>query len=328
MNIKKSLKRSLSTNYGHIPKQFLKRFGTPRNIVIEPIAGCNLRCHACPSDSLEREYGKMTFENFIKVLDKMDPNNIGLYFMGEPFLNNEIFEMIKAAKKRNIKVTINTNGTTLYRDYEKIVESGLDHLNISLDGFSQESMNSYRKGIKASEILQGIKLLSMAKEQHGPPHITIRTLLFKPAIKELAQIVQFVKTCKIDDHRLITPIITGWGGKINTDADKLGNDKHRVKAGKPDVCPSLFRMAVTWDGEVLPCCNDVHGQYSFGNIFESSFEDIFWNNDLRLRKCRREFSICDICMDEEVEADAILYEEMETIKPDEVYIEEIIVNPY
>jgi MoaA/NifB/PqqE/SkfB family radical SAM enzyme len=225
-------------------------------------------------------------------------------------------------------VTINTNGTTLYRDYEKIIESGLDHLNISLDGFTQEAMNSYRKGIRATEILHGIKLLSMAKEKNGPPHITIRTLLFEPAIRELAQIILFVKTCSIDDHRLITPIMTGWGGKVNTDTDKLGNEKYVIKGGKPDICPSLFRMVVTWDGKVLPCCNDVHGQYSFGNIFENSFEDVFWNNDMRLRKSRREFLICDNCMNEEMEADAILYEEMETIKPDEVNIEGIMVNTY
>jgi len=309
----------------HIPKQFIKSFGAPRNIVVEPIAGCNLRCPSCPSDCLQREYGRMTYENFIEVLNKIDPNSIGLYFMGEPFLNDEIFEMIKAAKKRNIKVTINTNGTTLYRDYEKIIESGLDHLNISLDGFSQEAMNSYRKGIRATEILEGIKLLSMAKK-NGPPHITIRTLLFEPAVKELAQITRFIKTCKIDDHRLITPLMTGWGGKVNTDIDKLGNEKYLVKGSKPDVCPSLFRMVVTWDGEVLPCCNDIHGQYSFGNIFESSFEDIFWNNDMRLRKSRREFLICDNCKNEEIEADAISYEETEIIKPDEVNIEKIIVN--
>ena len=89
-----TVKRYLRKNYHYIPDTILKKIATPKNIIVEPIAGCNVVCSACPCDILKRPYGLMKFSTFRNVVDKTHPTKIGLYFMGEPFLNPEIFRIV------------------------------------------------------------------------------------------------------------------------------------------------------------------------------------------------------------------------------------------
>lgn len=289
-----TLKEWASSNYIRIPKSALKRFATPRNITAEPVAGCNVTCSACPADCLKRPYGKMTMPTFKNIIDKIHPSNVGLYFMGEPSLNPDIFNMIRYAKSHGVKTSLNTNGSNLIRDYKEIINSNLDKIAVSVDGVTQETFEAYRKGINAENVLQGIKILS--KYATGSPlHIQIRTLLFKSTLEEIREIDRFVEQCNLTDHKHLEPIITGWGGKENKDLDILGYEG-QVKSQKPTVCPALFRMAVTWNGEVLPCCNDVHGENSFGNINEKTYGKIMWGTEMWMQKSNRVFDICENCM--------------------------------
>lgn len=291
------VKRIISQHYLHIPKWLLKRFATPRNLVVEPVAGCNVACSACPQDVLKRPYGLMTLDMFHRIITKTDPKSIGLYFMGEPFLNPDIFKMIEYA--RHAKVTINTNGSTLLRDYEKIMNSGLDKIAVSIDGVTQETFEAYRHGINAAEVLAGLKRLTMIKSHvEDKPHIQVRTLMFETTKQEIELIDQTIAQMGITDHRHITPIITGWGGKQNPDIGTLGQTG-RKKNTKPRICPSLFRMAVTWDGFILPCCNDVHGENVFGNIKYGSWNHIMWNSEMWKKKAKRGFKICENCYEDD-----------------------------
>lgn len=294
------IKQILSKHYQKIPKVILMNFVTPRNLVIEPIAGCNVVCSACPQDQLKRSYGSMTINQFQTIIDKTKPNTMGLYFMGEPFLNPDIFNMIEYAYSKGIKTTINTNGTTLIRDYQKIAESHLTKIAVSIDGLTQETWETYRHGINAEQIWHGLKLLTMVNSHtEQGPHIQVRTLAFNNTLKEIPQIKEKLARMNIHDHRVITPIVTGWGGKVNPDLDKLGHDG-RVKSSKPEICPSLYRMAITWDGDVLPCCNDVHGENVFGNIYDpdKTYISIMWGSDMWRKKALRMFKICENCTEE------------------------------
>jgi hypothetical protein len=55
---------------------------------------------------------------------------------------------------------------------------------------------------------------------------------------------------------------------------------------------------ITWDGMMLPCCHDVHGEYSYGNIFEKSMYETYWSMEgrkLREKVVRCELAICWGC---------------------------------
>lgn len=291
-----NVKQMVSKYYQHIPKWLLMRFATPRNLIVEPIAGCNVTCSACPQDILTRAKGQMSMGTFRQIIDKASPRSVGLYFMGEPFLNRDIFEMIEYAQPA--KVTINTNGSTLMKDFIKIMDSSLAKICVSVDGVTQETFEAYRHGIDAKSVLTGLKLLTMIKSHvEEKPHIQVRTLMFENTLKEMKLIDDTIASMGITDHRHIKPIVTGWGGKVNLDIDILGH-KGKLKNIRPKICPSLFRAAVTWDGLVIPCCNDVHADNVFGDIRRGSWKEIIWSGDMWLRKAKRQFDICSNCYEE------------------------------
>lgn len=300
MKIKNFIRKLLIKNYCLVPDFILKRFLYPRNIVIEPIAGCNIVCKSCPADSLKRPYGKMSFNNFKKIIDKLDfVKIIDLFWMGEPFLNPDIFKMIRYLKQKGIFCKISTNGTTLYKDFKEIVDSGLDRLIISFDGFSQKTFEEYRKGINFDNVVRGINLITNYKESFNSktPEIWMRTLIFKHNESELKDIKRFGLIKKVDKHFFIKPIIDNWGGKKNPDAEKIKpTEIYQRPKYQLNYCQATSNIAITHDGKVLPCCHDNHADFSFGNILKLSFDEIYWaNRNLRNLANKRALKICENC---------------------------------
>ena len=66
----------------------------------------------------------MSFETFRKIYDDIRPENINVSGLGEPFLNPEIFEIIRYAKSQGSIVNCASNFTKVSGKEEKIVENG------------------------------------------------------------------------------------------------------------------------------------------------------------------------------------------------------------
>jgi radical SAM protein with 4Fe4S-binding SPASM domain len=241
----------------------------------------------------------MSYEHFQKILLKMPYlKKIAFFFMGEPLLNAETFKMIELCSKKGIATVVNTNCTTLKSDYKKIVDCGLNKVNLSLDGFSHESINSYRKGSNFDEIIEGIeKLVKYREMQNSKLWITMRTLVFKKTEAEIPLIEDFSRTIGIDELVLVTPILDGWGGKVNQDKEMIKPSEKWIRVSEtrakpPAPCPSVRKIVISWDGMMLPCCHDVHGEYSYGNIFEKSLDETYWSPDGR--KLREKVVGCEL----------------------------------
>lgn len=304
-NIKSTLKNITLQNYGKIPDFLLKRFFDPVSIVVEAQAGCNLKCVACPSSELKRPYGRMSYANFKIILEKL-PNlrNVAFKFMGEPLLNPDTYEMISLCTKKGISTVVNTNCTTLKDDYFKVIDSGLTKINLSLDGFSNESINAYRKGANFDEIILGIeRLLNYRKMHNGNTRIIMRTLVFKKTEIEIPLIEEFSRRVGIDELVLVTPILDGWGGKVNENKEDITPSEKWIRVSEnrlkpPAPCPSVRRIIITWDGRMLPCCHDVHAEHSYGNIFEDTINNSYWSKTgrtMREKVVTCELPICWGC---------------------------------
>src|SRR5262249_12737400 len=80
--------------------------GRPMNITIEPTSACNLGCPVCETGAgkLNRATKHMTFDEFKTIVDKVgaNTNTLMFYFMGEPFINRQSYEMIRYAKSLGI----------------------------------------------------------------------------------------------------------------------------------------------------------------------------------------------------------------------------------
>lgn len=128
---------------------------------MDPSSLCNLRCLWCPSghDDLIRKTGRkqctMDYNLFCKLIDsakdfECQVNVLRLYKEGEPLVNHRYADMIAYAKRlgRFGRIDTTTNGVLLNPELNRrIVDAGLDQINISVNGMSTEQLykNTGRK---------------------------------------------------------------------------------------------------------------------------------------------------------------------------------------
>jgi MoaA/NifB/PqqE/SkfB family radical SAM enzyme len=106
---------------------------------------------------VRRENSNLDINMYQKFIDEIKTTTLHLllYFQGEPFMNTDIFRMIKYASERRLYTVISSNGQFLDNETTgKIMESGLDRLIISVDGTDQSTYEQYREGGDLNIILE------------------------------------------------------------------------------------------------------------------------------------------------------------------------------
>lgn len=132
-----------------------------RYVIIETSAICNLRCKMCPTLNYQNWFGVMQDNIFNKIIDEIESvEYIGLEGWGEPFLDNKIIDRIKKSKIKAKTVALTSNATLIDKiDMNKLKESGLDKLNVSIDGGSRYIYEKIRKGSCYDNVITNIKQL-------------------------------------------------------------------------------------------------------------------------------------------------------------------------
>lgn len=148
----------------------------PESITLFLTSRCNLRCRMCGqwgdkgiTKKKIRELGEeMTIEEYQRLLNDLHSfrPNITL-FGGEPLLYKDCLELIRLIKDKKMHACIITNGTLLEPCADKLVQYGLDELNISLDG--PEKIHDEIRGIAGMfrKIKMGLDKILQEKERQG-----------------------------------------------------------------------------------------------------------------------------------------------------------------
>lgn len=264
----------------------------PVSIGIDPGNICNLKCPLCPTGSGNLNYKRsfMDLATFKTVIDKIPSlKRISLFNWGEPFLNKEIFEMIKYAKNKKIFVTVHSN-FSLKKDnnfFVNIVQSGLDNLTLSIDGAFQARYEKFRVGGDLDLVISNIKTLIDVKNQYQSkkPEIIWKYTInqfneqeIDVAKKIAAQIgIKFI-TSKVEVHDMPdaffdTPITERNQQWLPKNQEYI----HELSVNRP--CDRLFTsLVVNPDGKVFPCCYLTDENNVFGDLLKDDFQDI-WQND-------------------------------------------------
>jgi Fe-coproporphyrin III synthase len=168
----------------------------PSVVHLEVTKRCNLKCQMCDiwkdyikNPSLAKE--ELTLKHYIqlaKELKRMKVAAVGITG-GEPSLKVNIIEIVKAFKRRDIAIHMNTNGTTISRIIPKLAEAKIDSVTVSIDSFGQTHNetrgvpNTFEKAIKTLKELKqsGIKRVGIGTLIMGqdPEHLRKLTLLAK-----------------------------------------------------------------------------------------------------------------------------------------------------
>lgn len=289
----------------------------PVHISIEPTAHCDMGCPVCETGAevLGRAQGTMSLEVFKRIIDRIHPHThtVFLYFMGEPFLNKRIYDMIRYAKDHGIYVSLCTNGH--FVDAEQTVSSGLDEISFQLGGLDQRTHEIYRVRGRLQPQLDHLQALVAEKKRRGvrAPWIQAGFIVMR---HNEAQVDEFLRVARdewgVDEAVVINPCVrtVEQGRQFLTADDRYWFYDRRAfeKDGvlKPKSIPDnrcwwIWHSAVImWDGSVVPCCRDAKGTYVLGNVLEEDFATI-WNGPRyrafrrKILTAQREVSICQLC---------------------------------
>jgi MoaA/NifB/PqqE/SkfB family radical SAM enzyme len=218
---------------------------------------CNLRCPGCllgqgavPSDPsrprlMSLDVFRAAVRDFLPGLMK-----VNLYDEGEPLLNPMIFSMIRHLSDCRVGTCVSTNFAMPLADDDlcRLLESGLEHLTVCVDGITQETYSRYRQGGSLDLVLANLRRLVALKREHGSrlPNIELQFIEFdfnrheKPRVAELARDLGAWRFVVIQGS---SPI--GWRG-----TDFHGSEAERRRRG----CYQLWVGAhVNIDGSLGTC---------------------------------------------------------------------------
>lgn len=253
----------------------------PFSLSFETASVCNLQCPECMAGQgkVMRNRKLMEPELAHKLLElhRKEAFYCNLYFQGEPFLHPEIFSIIRLAGEKKYYSVISTNGHFLdEKNCQKIIDSGLSRLIVSLDGIEQQSYEAYRKGGKLEKVASGIQRLSAMKKQSKSPYpfLVVQFLVNKTNEHQLEEVTAYVKKLGADKLDFKSMQIYTEAGKKEFTPDNSRYNRYSDNIKRETTPAGCFRlwshMVVTSDGDWVPCCYDKIPEYAIRGSEELS----------------------------------------------------------
>ena len=149
----------------HQPRSELKRDHTPTILDIEPVSRCNFRCIMCQLSTWEngKREEDLDINDYKKFIDsQFGLTEIKLQGIGEPLLHADFFEMVKYAVKKKIWVRTTINGSLLLENdnYIKLIDSGINDIQISFDGATKDIFEKIRKQSNFEQVKENLTKLN------------------------------------------------------------------------------------------------------------------------------------------------------------------------
>ncbi len=278
--------------------------GHPNLVMIENTNLCNSHCQICAHDSMKRPTGIMSDELFEKIIDecaKIGVKHIGIHGFGEPFLDKNFPKKVRYAKEKGIAmVGTSTNASLLTDGFgKKIIEAGLDSINISLDAATEDTYKKMRYNLPYDRVMRNVENFCKYKKSMGlkKPEITVDIVAVKDNQEDINQFI--AKWKRYVNHINVTTLHS-WGGQFTQESiDQIHTNLPHLR--KPP-CRFLWTdMMIYWDGTVPVCCLDYDATFPIGNVSKDSISKI-WQSSI-LGKIREkhfsgaydEISICKAC---------------------------------
>ncbi len=284
----------------------------PTIIIIDVTNSCNLRCPVCPvTISMHRKRGLMSLEVFKRIIDDFAPiaEKPAIYFnfSGEPTLNDALPELIAYAHQHGHDTFLSTNATRLDQDMcDRLVKSGLDRVNLCMDGFSKKAQESYRVRSDFDEVKGNIERFLRARNANNPklPKCVLQTLLTSYSEDQMDEMTAWADELGFDRVRFKTFSI----GSYTSEEEKreysrflpTKEELRRHPSGiERALCSTpLYQAVVFWNGDLGLCCIDYDQMVQLPNITETGFLKAYLSRPaLKARKkgYLKQFEICQGC---------------------------------
>ncbi len=271
--------------------------GHPYLLIIDPCNYCNLRCPLCPTGlgTLGRQQAMLSLDHFKEYLDPLKDYLFETYLhnWGESLLNKQVFSMIEYAQANNVGTNLSSNlSDTSSQDLDRLLDSGLEYLIVSLDGTNAQSYSKYRVRGKFDSVVENMHELIRRRNARRlkTPRVEWQFIVMKQNEGEVDIAEKMASKIGVDLLRFI-PV----GMPYDTcDRQAVKDEWYPVtiagreyspaveqqfgQANKPSPCFYLYRtMVVHPDGGVAPCCVVYKQSSDFGKLPADVMT--LWNND-------------------------------------------------
>jgi radical SAM protein with 4Fe4S-binding SPASM domain len=245
---------------------------------IESQANCNRDCWFCPrtydrsgaylDPAGRRVWNRMPTDTILDLLDQAAAmgfgGRVGFHHYSEPLLDGRNVMLAREARARGLEPYLHTNGDVLARD----------------DRLCDEVMDVYELVVVGVYDYETGEELEAAKGYWRDRLAGARSLEFSAIGLTGAHSMGIPRAQVPTDARMTVPDLVFPGGPC-----------HRP----------LIRMIVRHDGEMLNCCEDTSGDWSLGNVYDSSLADLWFSErhaevvaDL-LGGRREKYALCRRC---------------------------------
>ena len=202
---------------------------------------------------------------------------------GEPTLREDLADIVSILKERcGAYVSITTNGSLLHKHLPRLVDAGIDHINVSLHALSNEAFRAITGSTLLDRVIDNLKLA----HEHGIP-LKINFVILKGINEgdilkvidfaaEIGATVQFIElhpvgkaTKKFREHHL-----PRWR-VLEKLEDRIVEIKYRIglhnrpvlildngvkveivgPVGNFIFCAGCTRIRITYDFKLIPCLN-------------------------------------------------------------------------
>lgn len=209
----------LRRSAAHLYYRFSKGASSfPETVTLFLTHSCNLRCRMCGQwgdrgatrkQGSQYVHSELSLQELKSLIDDMQGfrPNITL-FGGEPLLHPGCLEVIKYIKQKGQHCLMITNGSLLEGVASQIVESGLDELNVSLDGDSL--LHNEIRGMPGlfDKIMHGLKAVHAHKQslKKKKPLVNLQCTISSYNYMHLERLLDVAKEAQCDSltfHNLI-----------------------------------------------------------------------------------------------------------------------------
>lgn len=291
----------------------------PVNVTWEITHRCNLSCSHCLSADTLAKCGKdMDLSLCKKFIDdlfrsKVFQVNIG---GGEPFLREDILEILYYCHEKDIVTCVSTNGTRIDDELARnLAQMRLFYIQISIDGASSETNDKIRGQGVFEKAVRGIELLN----KYNFKNLSINTVVTRENFREIQDIYGLGKYYRAktrlsrfrpsgrakdrwDEYSLTNEQILELSNFLTTYNDVLTGDSffsitagQRKNLGLHMCGAAKMTCSVAPDGDVYPCAFLQESAFYAGNIVRQPLGEIWEKAEIfkKLRSLRVE--ACETC---------------------------------
>ena len=259
----------------------------PTRMDFENVSRCNFHCTMCKVSEWPkgRRGDDLRLEDFKTVIDQqVGLVEIKVQGLGEPTLQrDDYFEMIRYARQRHIWVRTTTNASLLHLhgNARKLVDSGVNEIQISIDGADKATFESIRRGSVFEQVVENCALINRLCAERGIERTKMWTVVQKGNRHQLADLVELAARIGFKSMAFSLDLVdfgmADWRRRndaVNVDASLKRDEalalldlaaRHGVKLAfwsvtakyrAPDkICPWPFERAyLSSDLRVVPCC--------------------------------------------------------------------------